>query len=185
MVRGIFFLATDGDNHRIQKFTTEGQFLTAVGTEGSQPLQFNDPSGIVYNASNNKVYVADTYNHSVQVLNSDLTFSSTFGGHGSGKGQFESPWSIACDSTGNVYVADTLNHHIQVFTAEGRFLRMFGRHGVGRGQLRWPVGVAIDTSGLAVSGTITVSQCSPLKVSLCHSLAGKGVDQESCHILLD
>ena len=45
--------------------------------------------------------------HCVQVMNSDLTFSSIFGKEGSGKGQFSSPRGIACDSTGKVYVADT------------------------------------------------------------------------------
>ena len=83
----------------------------------------------------------------VQVLNSDLTFSSTFGKKGSGKGQFATPWGIACDSTGKVYVADTENHRIQVFTAEGKFLMMFGRFGHGRGELAWPVRVAIDACG--------------------------------------
>ena len=34
-------LVVDSDNHRIQKFTAEGKFLTAVGTKGSLwPLQF-------------------------------------------------------------------------------------------------------------------------------------------------
>ena len=37
----------DGDNHHIQKFTPEGQFITAVGTEGKGPLQFNLPTELV------------------------------------------------------------------------------------------------------------------------------------------
>ena len=142
-------LVTDGNNHRIQKFTAKGQFLTAVGTQGSGSLQFNNvPTDIAFNTSNNKVYVAGNWNHPVQVLNSDLTFSSTFGKNSSGKGQFSNPRGIACDSTGKVYVADTENHRIQVFTAEGKFLRMFGRRGQGRGELSKPWYVAVDTSGM-------------------------------------
>ena len=68
---------------------------------------------------NKKVYVVDVANNRVQVLKSDLTFSTKFGYKGSGKGQFNSPLGIACDSTGNVYVADTGNHRIQVSTHEG------------------------------------------------------------------
>ena len=79
--------------------------------------------------------MVDFGNQRVQVLNSDLTFSNTFGKKGSGKEQSDSPWSIACDSTGKVYLADTWNHRIQVFTAEGKFLMMFGRSGCGRGEL--------------------------------------------------
>ena len=141
-------LLADSRNDRIQRFTSEGRFLTSVGTEGSGHLRFSSPSGIAFNASNNKVYVIDAGNHRVQVLNFDLTFSSTFGKRGSGKGQFSDPQGIACDSTGKVYVADCSNHRIQVFTAEGKFLHMLGRRGQGRGELDSPVGVAIDTSGI-------------------------------------
>ena len=88
-------LVTDSYNHCIQKFTPEGQFLTAVGAKGTGPLQFNCPACIVCNAANMKVYVADCQNHRVQVLNSDLTFSSNFGKLGSSKGQFDNPRGIA------------------------------------------------------------------------------------------
>ena len=137
-------LVADSDNHRIQKFTAEGQFITAVGTKGSGPLQFSKVLGIAINTSNNKVYVVDNYNHHIQVLNSDLTFSNTFGECGENKGEFICPWSIACDSTGNVYVADFGNHRIQVFTSTGKFLRMFGSCGEGDGELNNPIAIALD-----------------------------------------
>ena len=54
--------------------------------------------------------MVDDYNYRVQVLNSDLTFSSSFGVPGSGKGQFDHPRGIACNSSGNVYVADHMNY---------------------------------------------------------------------------
>ena len=150
-------LVADRNNHRIQKFTAEGQFLAAVGIYGSGPLQFLGPTDIAFNAKNRMVYVADHGNDRVQVLNSGLTFSSTFGKNGSGKG----PWAIACDRTGKVYVVDTRNDRIQVFTAEGKILMMFGRSGRGRGELHTPVGVAIDTSG-----TVYVSEEGNSRVSV-------------------
>ena len=135
-------LVADGWNHRIQKFTAQGQFLKTVNYSVA-PIQFNLPTGIAFH---DKIFVADRRNQRVQILNSDLTLYSTFGKKGDGRGQFSTPWDIACDSTGKVYVADGENNRIQVFTAEGKFLRMFGRHGQGRGELDWPIGVAIDTS---------------------------------------
>ena len=131
------------DNHRIQKYTIDGQFITAVGTEGNGPLQFKYPHGITFNTSNNKVYVVDA-NNRIQILNSDLTFFSIIGREGNGKGQLLYPSDIACDNTGKVYVADCYNHRIQVFTAEGKFQRMFGRYGQGRGELDKPLGIAVD-----------------------------------------
>ena len=139
-------LMADRGNHRIQKFTASGQFLSEVGCKGNGPLQFNSPIEIAFNTVNKKVYVVDEWNHRVQVLNSDLTFFSKFGKSGSGKRQFKEPGDIACDSTGNVYVADYGNDRIQVFTAEGRFLRAFGKHGCGKGELTCPFGITIDTN---------------------------------------
>ena len=46
-------LIVDCLNYRIQKFTMQGDFIKAEGTQGSGPLQFNRPRGIAYNASNN------------------------------------------------------------------------------------------------------------------------------------
>ena len=37
----ICILAVDEGNHRIQKFTSDGQFIAAVGSIGNKPLQFN------------------------------------------------------------------------------------------------------------------------------------------------
>jgi tripartite motif-containing protein 2/3/tripartite motif-containing protein 71 len=131
-------LVADSHNHRIQKFTADGQFVTTVGSRGKDPLQFECPLGITFNTTNNKVYVVDV--NCVQVLHSDLTFCHTFGRRGTGKGQFNLPWDVACDSTGKVYVTDSRNNRIQVFTAKGKFLRVLSQ---GRAA---PVCLAIDTS---------------------------------------
>ena len=136
-------LVTDNDNHCIRKFTPDGRFLTAIGSRGNAPLEFYFPNAIALNTTGNKLYVVDF--NGVQILNSDLSFVGTFGKHGNGKGQFNRPWGVACDSTGRVYIADKGNHRIQVFTAEGQFLRMFGKHGHHKGELNSPSGVAIDS----------------------------------------
>ena len=66
---------------------------------------------------------------------------------------FDSPWGVACDSTGKVYVADAGNDRIQVFTAEGKFLRTFGSRGQRRGELDLPtpIGVAVANDMVYVS----------------------------------
>ena len=151
-------LVVDQHNHRIQKFTLKGQFVTAVGKGGKE---VSYPRGITFNASNGKVYVVDTVNSRCQVLNSDLTFFSTFGKTGTDKGQFADPCGVTCDSTGKVYVADSRNHRIQVFTAEGVFLRMFGRRGQRAGELDFPAGVSIDSNDM-----VYVSESSNRRVSV-------------------
>ena len=141
-------LVADYNNHRIQKFTPQGQFLQAVGSKGKRRLDFKFPKAIAVNPITKKVYVVDA-NHRVQVLNSDLSYYVKFGRYGSGLGQFDDPHGIACDRTGKVYVADT---RIQVFTAEGDILEVFTKmyHPVTIGEMRFFVtsealSIAIDT----------------------------------------
>ena len=112
-------LVADGGNHRIQKFTADGKFLTAVGQRGNKYLEFSTPSGVAINHDNGKVYVCDRENHRIQILNADMTFSNSYSSHGSDDGQFKYPYDVALDSTGNVYITDSRGHRIQVFTAEG------------------------------------------------------------------
>ncbi len=147
-------LVADQVNHFIRKFTAEGKCLNVVNRRGSGPSQFLNPYGIAFNASNGKMYVTDSGNCRVQILNSDLSHCGTFGKRGSGKGQFAYPQHIACDNLGNVYVADSANHCVHVFTAKGKFLRTFGRRGEHRGELNRPYGVAVDSSG-----RVYVSEC--------------------------
>lgn len=155
---GNYLVAAD---YSIQKFTEQGKFLKSVGAKGTEPLQFWFPGGVVYNSTNSKVYVVDTGNYRIQILNSDLSYYGTFGRRGGGKGQFERPLYIACDSYGNVYATDREKHSIQVFTAEGRFLRSFGRHGEGKGELKLPRGIAVDSSD-----RVYVADCCNHRVSV-------------------
>ena len=128
----------DYNNHRIQKFTSTGKFTAAVGTHGSNPLQFSYPVGIGFNKKNGKLYVCDQCNHRIQVLETNLTHHSSFGSNGSENGQFKYPLDVAFDSTGTVYVADSNNNCIQTFTPDGQFLQKFGT-----GQLQSPYSIAI------------------------------------------
>jgi tripartite motif-containing protein 71 len=54
----------DTYNHRIQKFNSDGAFLTKWGSEGSGDGQFNFPTVAVDSSGN--VYVADFGNHRIQ-----------------------------------------------------------------------------------------------------------------------
>ena len=120
-------LVVDCDNHRIQKITSNGQFVKTVGKESSGHLQFFHLYGVAVHPHNKMVYVTDSENHCIQILNPDLTFSSTFGSSGSANGQLQFPYDVTFDNTWNVYIADSFNHRIQVFTAKGKFLRKFGQ----------------------------------------------------------
>ena len=162
-------VAVDGDgnilvvdnNHCIQMFSSDGNFIASVGKKGNNPLKFCQPVGVAVHPLNKKVYIADSSNHRIQILNPDLTFTSRFGSRGSGKAQVIYPWDVAFDSVGNVYVADTHNHCIQVFTADGEFLRKFGANGSGDGELSSPSSISIDNDNV-----IYVADCWNNRISV-------------------
>jgi DNA-binding beta-propeller fold protein YncE len=52
-------------NHRVQKFTTEGQFVGSFGHNGRREGELDQPWGIACD-SKHRMFVLDTYNHRVQ-----------------------------------------------------------------------------------------------------------------------
>ena len=65
----------DTGNHRIQKFSSTGVFITKWGSFGSENGQFFSPMGIEVDASGD-VYIADTGNHRIQKFRSNGIFNA-------------------------------------------------------------------------------------------------------------
>lgn len=74
-------------------------------------------------------------------------FVLKWGALGSGNGQFNSPFGLGLDPSGNVYVADTFNNRVEVFTPIGSVIRTFGSVGSNPGELASPADVAVAPSG--------------------------------------
>jgi sugar lactone lactonase YvrE len=126
----------DYGNSRIQKFMSNGTYLTQWGTTpGTGNGQFVNPTGVAVEGRgsvyvNGNVYVADRGNHRIQVFTNSGAYLTQWGTFGTGNGQFAGPGGVAVDASGNVYVADTYNHRIQVFTRGGVYLTQWGTSGV-------------------------------------------------------
>ncbi len=115
---GEIFIA-DTWNHRIQKFSPEGEFLASWGYFGQReaPDSFWGPRDVVVD-SYGHVYVSDTGNKRIVVFDTEGNFVTEFGEVGFGDGQFDEPSGLALDQDGNLYVADTWNQRIQVFSPD-------------------------------------------------------------------
>jgi uncharacterized protein (TIGR03663 family) len=154
----------DGGNHRIQKFTAEGTFVTTWGhqckmyesMEGCQAADgaggFYDPWGIAVDADG-FVYVADTWNHRIQKFTADGEFVTMWGSYGVSEsaagavGMFWGPRDIAIGQDNLIYVTDTGNKRIQAFTPDGEYVAQWGGKGTLEGNFDEPVGIAVGTDG--------------------------------------
>ena len=141
------------DNHRLQKLTFEGDCVKSVGSSkaGNGPLQFNVPIGITVHLTTGQIFIADMYNHRIQVFNKDLTYSHSFGKKGSSQEQFNCPWDVTFDNEEYLYVADRYNHCIKKFTSTGQYISTFSSEGSNPGQIKQPTSIIIDNNLLYVS----------------------------------
>jgi len=122
-----FVYVADSQNHRIQKFTSDGNFVSEWGAEGSEDGNFDRPYGVATDTIG-YIYVADTYNNRIQKFTADGQFITKWGISGSGDKEFKLPYSIAVDSkSGYVYVADTKKSPHQEIYRKRRILRMGNR----------------------------------------------------------
>jgi DNA-binding beta-propeller fold protein YncE len=137
---------TDTHNHRIQKFDSNGSYLTQWGTFGSGDGEFDEPVGIATDASDN-VYITDFGNNRIQKFDSNGSYLTQWGTFGSGDGEFVHPQGVALDAAGNVYVADTANHRIQKFDSNGVYVTKWGTFGSGDGQFQGPHDIATGAGG--------------------------------------
>jgi sugar lactone lactonase YvrE len=106
---------------RVQKFDSDGQFITQWGGSGAAPGQFDVPVDVAVSAAGD-VYVVDQNNHRVQKFDADGAFVTMWGGAGSANGAFLNPRGIGIDANGDVYVADAGNYRMQKFDGGGVFL---------------------------------------------------------------
>jgi DNA-binding beta-propeller fold protein YncE len=127
-----------------------------VGSRGVGPLQFSYPHQ-VWIAADDCVFVADWFNHRVQVLTPTLDFHCFVG-----SGELLGPAGV-CANADVVVVSETRSNRISVFNRrDGALLRRFGRAGSDDCQLRHPHGLCFMSDDRHVA----VCDCGNNRVSV-------------------
>ncbi|MFT4040236.1 MAG: 6-bladed beta-propeller [Thermomicrobiales bacterium] len=105
----------DSGNARIQKFSSNGAFVTEWGSPGVNDGQFQSPAGVATGPSG-QVYVADSLNNRIQRFTNAGGHVLSWGVVGPDPGQLQEPQGIAVNPTnGNVYTVERSNDRVQVF----------------------------------------------------------------------
>jgi sugar lactone lactonase YvrE len=152
----------DSGNHRIQVFTSDGDFIdkwgsacyiksgigcdtNAAGAESPGDGQFYGLDKIAVDGTG-YVYASDSQNDRIQVFTGTGQFVEKWGSEGQRDGQFDGPGGIAIDKNKNVYVAEIINRRIQKFTPNRQSVNEWGSQGTGNGKFSSPEGIAVDSS---------------------------------------
>jgi len=132
----------DNSNSRIQKFDSNGGYLTYWGSITGWGIAVDN---------NNYVYVAGSGSNTIYKFNSSGTPITQWGGFGNGNGQFDNPDGIIIDSNNNIFVSEEggsgYGNRIQKFDVNGNFVLEWGSPGSGDGQFNAPQQVAVDQKG--------------------------------------
>ncbi len=132
---------TDASNHRVQKFTSDGNHALTIGNYGASQGFFNEPNGILCD-QNNDLYICDVFNHRIQKFNSNGNFINSWGIYGHQHESFNMPAGICQDDEGYIYVTELANHRVQKFDPNGLFILSFGKQGKNNGEFMSPVAIS-------------------------------------------
>jgi len=138
---GTIFVA-DTAEHNIKVFDNNGKLLRTLGGPGRGPGQFNSPTHLAFNEG--ALYVSDTLNARVQIIDALGMPIGMIGERGLYVGNLTRPKGIAVDSDNHIYVIESYYDHLIVFDRAGRYLLPIGGTGSEVGRFFLPSGVWID-----------------------------------------
>jgi streptogramin lyase len=134
--------ATSENNTPLQS----ASLLQVIGHEGTGPGEFNRAEGICVDAQD-RIYVADSCNHRIQIFAADGKFLREFGHAGTKPGELSYPYDVAVDRAGNIFVCEFGNSRIQVFDANCQPVEIIGGAGGEPGKFNNPWAIALDVHG--------------------------------------
>lgn len=92
------------------------------GGRGSGNGEFSEPRGLAADGRGN-IYVADTFNHRIQVFEHGGAYLWKAGERGDGDNELNEPNAIDIDpDTGAIYIADTWNWRVVMLDPNGQFI---------------------------------------------------------------
>ncbi|XP_045501928.1 RING finger protein nhl-1-like isoform X1 [Colias croceus] len=158
---------TDKWKHCIHVFSKDGEYLTSIGQKGSRLGMFRSPEGIATDNAQHHIYVVDTGNDRIQVIQPDGKFVDQFGIAMRNQPrdtssiwemketmctELNAPTGVAVTND-RVIVLDSGNRRVKVYNKNDKSkITEFGSTGHRKGQFRQPEVLAVDPMGNILVG---------------------------------
>ncbi|KAJ0231573.1 Protein SUPPRESSOR OF QUENCHING 1, partial [Hirschfeldia incana] len=143
---------SDSNHNRIIVTDLDGNFIVQIGSTGEEGFRdgsfedaaFNRPQGLAYNAKKNLLYVADTENHALRVIDFVNERVETLAGNGTKGSDYQggrkgtsqllnSPWDVCYEPVKEkVYVAMAGQHQIWEYNVLDGVTKVFSGNGYER-----------------------------------------------------
>jgi DNA-binding beta-propeller fold protein YncE len=136
-------LLVDRDAHQLICYSPQGKELFTIGDPARPRFKepFNHPADVTV-APSGDIYVADGYgNTMVHRFSAEGKLRMSWGGCGTGPGEFSTPHGINVLPDGRLVVGDRENNRVQVFDPAGKYLTEW--HG-----FYHPMDIYLDGRGL-------------------------------------
>ncbi|XP_033116450.1 E3 ubiquitin-protein ligase TRIM71-like [Anneissia japonica] len=104
------------------------QQISIIGVKGSENGQFSSPKDVTITKEGNLI-VADTWNHRIQMFDSEGSFIKVLVQQGNEDGNVIFPCAVLVDHDENIIVAS--EHKLQLFTKMGEFVKRIDRQNDG------------------------------------------------------
>lgn len=170
-------VVADAGSHTIKRVNAEtGEISIIAGVENKPGFAdgavsstlFHSPVGVAIDP-NNKIYVADTYNDKIRIIENGQVSTLAGGERGFADGlqaKFDTPCGVAVDIDGGVLIADTGNHRIRKID-QGGMVKTFAGTDEWGAKNGWsfaatfaePIGISLDEFGaiyVADAGTNSI-----------------------------
>ncbi|XP_063673948.1 uncharacterized protein LOC134811141 [Bolinopsis microptera] len=136
----------DTENHRVQIFDVQGNFIKTIGKKGKTKGDFREPISCTYDRWG-RLLVSDHCNYRVQIFDNNYQYLADFGKYGKSSGEFWGVNGLCSHLNGDILVVDSDNNCLSVHSSDGRFISVFGRRGAERWEFLYPHSVGTDEVG--------------------------------------
>ena len=158
-------IVADSGSQTIKKIKPTGEIELVAGVENQSGFQDGEAKSTLFNAPigvavrEEKIFVADTYNDRIRVIENGRvsTLSGSSKGFSDGAGnfaKFDTPCGIAVNQDGNLIVADLNNRRLRIVATDGTTSTLAGNGtanlvdgSLAESVLVQPTAVSIDRSG--------------------------------------